>query len=62
MYGHHNADWRADGDRCSLTQGWDIGYYEVALSSEYDTSMGIIWKVVITNSLDEGLDNESIGF
>jgi len=60
-YGHNDADAKFGNGQCQHNQpGWDMGYYEVQLTSSYDPTMGKV-TFRITNTLDQGAGDESIG-
>jgi hypothetical protein len=61
-HGHHEADERF-GSECAgqSINGWDLGYYNVELTAEYDPAMGDV-TIELTNTLSEDMNNESIGF
>jgi hypothetical protein len=41
--------------------GWQDGYFEVSLSSDYNHDMGDV-TVRVTTTLDQGATDESIGY
>jgi hypothetical protein len=61
LHGHNDAD-ENFGVECAgqSINGWDLGYYNVELTSEYEPEMGDV-TISITNTLNSASDDESIG-
>jgi hypothetical protein len=47
--------------KCKNTGGWDEGYWKVAVSADVDSSVTKV-TVKITNTLNQGNKDESIGY
>jgi hypothetical protein len=62
-HGHHNAPTRFTSE-CGSAQipvtDWGMGIYPIEMRANYQDSMGDV-TIEITNSLNEDVNNESIG-
>jgi hypothetical protein len=51
----------AQSQNCADSAGWTDGYHQIELSAPVDSTVDVV-RVEITNTLNQGVGDESIGY